>query len=108
MAMENLIALQSQGLRSMGEPAGPLPNGVQHGSVLVVVDVNKTVSPAAVHWALGNVVRKGEHLKILGIITHLPNPSKLPNPVHNLVLPCSVSRVSEHLRSHIHTLLLRG
>lgn len=77
MAMEDLISLQSEGLRSIGEPTAPRPSGVQQGSVLVVLDVNKpAVAPAAVYWALGNVVRKGDHLKILGIITHLPNPSK--------------------------------
>jgi glycerol-3-phosphate acyltransferase PlsY len=47
MAMENLISLQSSGLRNIGEPAAPRPIGVQQGSVLVVLDVNKGVTPGA-------------------------------------------------------------
>lgn len=91
--MENLISLQSSGLRSIGEPAAPRPIGVQQGSVLVVLDVNKGVTPGALYWALANVVRKGDNLKILGIITHIGNASKCCSfcrLVHRLELnPCS-------------------
>ncbi|XP_073387629.1 uncharacterized protein [Physcomitrium patens] len=71
--MENLISLQSVGHRNIGEPSAPRPIGVHQGSVLVVLDVNKGVAPAALYWALANVVRKGDKLKLLGIITHVSN-----------------------------------
>ena len=76
MAMENLIGMQSTGLRSIGEPTAPRPTGVVQGSVLVVLDVNKAVAPGALYWTLANIVRKGDNLKILGIITHIVNASK--------------------------------
>jgi hypothetical protein len=39
-------------------------------SVLVVLDANnKDITAAPLYWALGNVVRKGDYLKIFGIIT---------------------------------------
>lgn len=76
MTMENLISLQSSGSRSIGEPMAPRPAGVHLGSVLIILDVNKGVNPAALYWALANVVRKDDTVKILGIVTHIPNASK--------------------------------
>lgn len=76
MTMENLISLQSIGIRSIGEPTAPRPAGVHQGSVLVVLDVNKSVNAAVLYWALANVVRKDDTVKILGIVTHIPNASK--------------------------------
>lgn len=69
--MEALISLQSAGQRSIGEPTAPRPIGVEQGAVLVVLDVNKGASPAALYWALAHVVRKGDAVKVLGIITHI-------------------------------------
>lgn len=74
--MESLTSLQRSGSRSIDESQTPRPGGVPQGSVLVVLDVNKDIEPSALHWALGNVVRKGDNLKIVGIITYLMNPSK--------------------------------
>ncbi|XP_024391959.1 uncharacterized protein [Physcomitrium patens] len=72
-SLESLIHLQSLGLRVIGEPTAPRPNGIQQGSVLVVLDANKAISPAAIYWALANVVRRGDSVKILGIITYVAN-----------------------------------
>lgn len=47
------------------------------GVVLVVMDLSKDVSSSTVSWALGNVSRHGDLLRLVGIITHVPNPSKL-------------------------------
>jgi glycerol-3-phosphate acyltransferase PlsY len=78
--MEALISLQSTGHRSIGEPTAPRPIGVEQGAVLVVLDVNKGASPAALYWALTHVVRKGDTVKILGIITHIASASKSSLP----------------------------
>lgn len=47
------------------------------GVVLVVMDITKEVSSSAVSWALGNATRSGDLLRLVGIITHVSNPSKL-------------------------------
>lgn len=47
------------------------------GVVLVVMDLSKDTSSSAVSWALGNATRSGDLLRLVGIITHVPNPSKL-------------------------------
>ncbi|KAH9531429.1 hypothetical protein CY35_19G037600 [Sphagnum magellanicum] len=44
------------------------------GVVLVVLDVNKDISTSALQWALGHVVRKGDTLRVIGIISHILNP----------------------------------
>ena len=75
MSLENLIKMQSSGARSIEEPNTPRPGGVPQGTVLVALDVTKEVFTAAVYWALGNVVRRGDNFKIVGIITHTCNPS---------------------------------
>lgn len=75
MSLENLIKMQSSGARSIEEPNTPRPGGVPQGTVLVVLDVTKEVATAAVYWALGNVVRRGDNFKIVGIVTHTCNPS---------------------------------
>ncbi|XP_024393771.1 uncharacterized protein [Physcomitrium patens] len=62
------------GARSIEEPNTPRPGGVPQGSVLVVLDVTKGITTAPVYWALGNVVRRGDNFKIVGILTHLCNP----------------------------------
>ncbi|CAK9255798.1 unnamed protein product [Sphagnum jensenii] len=45
-----------------------------HGVVLVVLDVNKEVSSNALNWALGHVARKGDALRLVGVLTHILNP----------------------------------
>lgn len=75
-SLEGLISFQSSGQRIIGEPSVPRPIGVQQGSVLVVLDVNKGVTPAAIYWTLADVARRGDSVKILGIITHIANTSK--------------------------------
>jgi hypothetical protein len=42
----------------------------------VVLDVNKDISTSALQWALGHVVRKGDTLRVIGIISHILNPCK--------------------------------
>lgn len=46
------------------------------GVVLVVLDVNKDISTSALQWAFGHVVRKGDTLRVIGIISHILNPRK--------------------------------
>lgn len=41
--------------------------------VLVVMDLSKDVSSCAINWALSNVARNGDILRLLGIITHVQN-----------------------------------
>ncbi len=80
MSLKSMIAsMQSSGVAKINlhEPQTPRPGGVSQGSVLVVINATKDISPAPVYWAIGNVVRKGDALKILGIITHVTNPCKL-------------------------------
>ena len=47
------------------------------GVVLVVIDLSKDVSTSTVTWALENAVRQGDLLRLVGIITHVQNQSKL-------------------------------
>jgi hypothetical protein len=75
MSLESLIKMQSSGIRSIDEANTPRPGGVSQGAVLVALDVTKDIATAAVYWALSNVVRRGDNLKICGIITHVSNPS---------------------------------
>lgn len=77
MSLESLIKMQSSGARSIEEPNTPRPGGVPQGSVLVILDVTKETGTAPVYWALGNVVRRGDNIKIVGIVTHVCNPSTL-------------------------------
>jgi len=44
------------------------------GVVLVILDVNKEISTHALNWALGHVARKGDALRLVGILTHVLNP----------------------------------
>lgn len=75
--MESVRSLQISGPTLISDPHGARPGAVpQGGAVLVVLDVNKLIDPGALYWALGNVVRKGDFLKIVGILTQLANPSK--------------------------------
>ncbi len=79
MSLKSMIAsMQSSGVAriNLHEPQTPRPGGVSQGSVLVVINATKDISRAPVYWAIGNVVRKGDALKILGIITHVTNPCK--------------------------------
>lgn len=48
--------------------------------VLVVMDLSKDVSSCAINWALSNVARNGDILRLLGIITHVQNSSKFKYP----------------------------
>ena len=75
MSLESLIKMQSAGVRMIEEANTPRPGGVAQGAVLVTLDVTKEIGTAAVYWALGNVVRRGDNFKIVGIITHVSNPS---------------------------------
>ncbi len=52
------------------------PQTAAQGVVLVVLDVNKEVSSNALNWALGHVARKGDALRLVGVLTHILNPSK--------------------------------
>lgn len=75
--MESVRSLQISGPTLISDPHGAKPGAVsQGGAVLVILDVNKLIDPGALYWALGNVVRKGDFLKILGLLTQLANPSK--------------------------------
>lgn len=46
------------------------------GVVLVVLDVNKEICMQALNWALGHVARKGDALRVVGVLSHVLNPSK--------------------------------
>lgn len=46
------------------------------GVVLVVLDVNKDICTHALNWALGHVARKGDVLRLVGVLSHVLNPSK--------------------------------
>lgn len=46
------------------------------GVVLVVVDVNKDICMQALNWALGHVARKGDAIRLVGVLSHVLNPSK--------------------------------
>ncbi|CAM6044874.1 unnamed protein product [Sphagnum compactum] len=50
------------------------PQTAAQGVVLVVLDVNKEVSSNALNWALGHVARKGDALRLVGVLTHILNP----------------------------------
>ena len=63
------------------------------GVVLVVIDLSKEVSSSAVTWALENAVRNGDLLRLVGIITHVQNPSKSTN-LTNLHVSQSQSQIS--------------
>lgn len=46
------------------------------GVVLVVLEVNKDISTRALNWAFHHVVRRGDTLRLVGILSHVLNPSK--------------------------------
>jgi hypothetical protein len=77
MSLASLIKMQSAGVRMIEEANTPRPGGVAQGAVIVTLDVTKEIGTAAVYWALGNVVRRGDNFKIVGIITHVSNPSTI-------------------------------
>lgn len=89
MASMNSVAWPEINMKAWEISTGPEPQGV----VLAILDVNNTISAQSLTWALGHVARKGDALKIVGILTHIVNPSKLP-----AVPPAT----------QIHTLLLAG
>jgi hypothetical protein len=70
-----------RGAVAEGEAAMDMtPRAVKtQGVVLVVIDLSKEVSSSAVTWALENAVRNGDLLRLVGIITHVQNPSKSTN-----------------------------
>lgn len=49
---------------------------VPQGVVLVVLDVNKEFCTQGLNWALGHVTRKGDALRLVGVLSHVRNPSK--------------------------------
>ena len=49
------------------------------GVVLVVLDVNKDISTQALSWALGHVVRRGDALRLVGVLSHVLNPMGYKN-----------------------------
>lgn len=56
----------------------PRPQQEMHpGVVLVALDVNKDISTQALNWAFMNAVRPGDTVCIVGILSHVLNPSKL-------------------------------
>lgn len=86
MASMDSVAWPEINMKAWEISTGPEPQGV----VLAIMDVNNAICAHALNWALGHVARKGDALKIVGILTHIVNPSKLP-PV-----PPS------HTHTHIH------
>lgn len=54
----------------------PQQQAMPQGVVLVVLDVNKDICTQALNWALGHVVRKGDALRLVGVLSHVLNPSK--------------------------------
>ena len=56
------------------------------GVVLVVMDLTMGVSNAALQWAMDNVVHKGDMLRLVGVLTHVLNPSKSRTAKYELVL----------------------
>jgi hypothetical protein len=46
------------------------------GVVLVVLEVNKEICTHALNWAFHQVVRRGDTLRLVGILSHVLNPSK--------------------------------
>lgn len=51
------------------------------GVVLVVLDVNKDICMQALNWALGHVARKGDALRLVGVLSHVLNPSTQKHPL---------------------------
>ena len=66
------------------------------GVVLVVIDLSKEVSSSAVTWALENAVRNGDLLRLVGIITHVQNPSKSSNQRRAKSRSCLHLRIFEN------------
>ncbi|KAG0613602.1 hypothetical protein M758_6G114900 [Ceratodon purpureus] len=52
----------------------PQQQAMPQGVVLVVLDVNKDICTQALNWALGHVVRKGDALRLVGVLSHVLNP----------------------------------
>lgn len=52
------------------------------GVVLVVLDLTMAICNAALQWALDTVVRKGDILRVVGVLTHVLNPCKFKNHHH--------------------------
>lgn len=64
---------------TMEDAAGSMPSQQQQppapqGVVLVVLDVNKEISTQALNWALSHVARKGDALRLVGVLSHVLNP----------------------------------
>ena len=49
------------------------------GVVLVVLEVNKDICTRALNWAFDHVVRRGDTIRLVGILSHVLNPSELLN-----------------------------
>lgn len=74
---EELWNLREQRLSMGSMDLGALEKGDlndSQGVVLVVVDVSQNTFNSAVVWALRNVARKGDVLRIVGVLTHILNP----------------------------------
>lgn len=67
----SLQAPQADGIPDIGN------GSAESNPVLVVVDANKEISTNALDWALSHVVQKGDSVKLLGVLEHILNPSKL-------------------------------
>lgn len=79
MITEELWNLREQRLSMGSMDLGALEKGDlndSQGVVLVVVDVSQNTFNSAVVWALRNVARKGDVLRIVGVLTHILNPRK--------------------------------
>jgi hypothetical protein len=66
---------------------------VAQGVVLVVLDLTMALSSAALQWALDSVVRKGDILRVIGVLTHVLNPCKLSKPSNPITPTCAVDRL---------------
>ena len=54
--------------------------------VLVVLEVNKDICTLALNWAFHHVVRRGDTLRLVGILSHVLNPSK--SYLNHFSTPC--------------------
>jgi hypothetical protein len=91
-ALRNFVVDEVEGKMgteiTMEDAAGSMPSQQQQppapqGVVLVVLDVNKEISTQALNWALSHVARKGDALRLVGVLSHVLNPSKsLVDAIH--------------------------
>lgn len=86
----------------MGSESGPevsMDQAQIQGVVLVILDVNKDISTNALNWALGHVARKGDTLRLVGILSHVLNPSKfeVPETLFIIFLKHAIQEVTKQI-----------